>query len=141
MNHLRLVAGILFGLLVIIVAVQNYQPFSTAVTFRIDLIFFHYETPAMTVYLVAVITFLIGLICSGLYGMIERYRLNKRIKVLMSAAKEKDKNIILGLETLGEFDRRMATIPSTDQTKIMQILVDRNKARWVEKDNNVLKIL
>ncbi|MBN2335873.1 hypothetical protein JXL21_09965 [Candidatus Bathyarchaeota archaeon] len=60
---------------------------------------------------------------------------------LHQAAKEKDKNIILGLETLGEFDARMATIPSTDQSKIMQILVDRNKARWVEKENNVLKIL
>ena len=60
---------------------------------------------------------------------------------LHQAAKEKDKNIILGLETLGEFDARMATIPSTDQTKILQILVDRSKARWVEKDNNVLKIL
>ena len=65
MNHLRMIVVIFFILLVIIVAVQNYQAFSNTVTFRINLIFVDWESSAMSMYFVAVITFLVGLLIAG----------------------------------------------------------------------------
>lgn len=52
-----------------------------------------------------------------------------------------DKSIIFGLDALREVDERMVFIPKSDQIKIMQTAVDQDKARWMEKENQVLKIL
>jgi len=93
MNHVRAIGVILFVLLVIIVAVQNYQAFSTAVTFKINLVFFRWESSEMSLYFVAIITFLIGVICAGAYGITERFRLKKQVKVLTRDARERDKEL------------------------------------------------
>ncbi len=93
MRHLRGIVVILFILLVIVVAVQNYQAFSTPVSFRVNLVFFQWESAAMSLYLVAVITFLIGVIASGCYGIAERFRLKKQIQALVKEAKEKDNEL------------------------------------------------
>ena len=93
MNHLRMIVVILFILLVIIVAVQNYQAFSNTVTFRVNLIFLNWESYPMSMYFVAVITFLVGVLAAGIYGITERFRLKKQIKKLTRDAKEKDKEL------------------------------------------------
>jgi uncharacterized integral membrane protein len=104
MNHLRMIVVVLFILLVIIVAVQNYQAFSNTVTFRVNLIFFNWESSAMSMYFVAVITFLVGVLAAGIYGMTERFRLKRQIKNLTKDAREKDKelNSLRNLPVTGE---------------------------------------
>ncbi len=104
MNHLRMIVVVLFILLVIIVAVQNYQAFSNTVTFRVNLIFFNWESSAMSMYFVAVITFLVGILAAGFYGITERFRLKKQIKILRKEAGEKDKelNSLRNLPVTGE---------------------------------------
>ena len=104
MNHLRMIVVILFILLVIIVAVQNYQAFSNTVTFRINLIFFKWESSSMSMYFVAVITFLVGVLAAGIYGMTERFRLKRQNKNLMRDAREKEKelNSLRNLPVTGE---------------------------------------
>ncbi|MCD6295878.1 MAG: LapA family protein [Deltaproteobacteria bacterium] len=104
MNHLRMIVVIFFILLVIIVAVQNYQAFSNTVTFRINLIFVDWESSAMSMYFVAVITFLVGILVAGIYGITERFHLKKRIKTLTKEAREKDKelNSLRNLPVTGE---------------------------------------
>ena len=62
MKHVRVVLIILFVLLIITVAVQNYTVMATKVTFRLNLLFFNHETPPMSLYLVVIIAFLLGVI-------------------------------------------------------------------------------
>ncbi len=93
MSHLKLVFVALFSLLVIVVAVQNHEAFGKTVTFRLDLLFFEYETSPMSLYFVAVITFLVGVLLTGLLGITERFRLRKEIGALKRMAREKDKEL------------------------------------------------
>ena len=93
MRHLRAIFVILFLLFVFIVAVQNYSVLTTPIKFRADLIFFEYETSGMPVALVAVITFAVGVILMGGYGMFERFRLKRQIKELARAAEQKDREL------------------------------------------------
>ena len=93
MIHLRAIFVILFVLLVIIVAVPNYPEFSKTVRFRLDLKFLEYETSEMSLYFVAVITFLVGVISSGVYGIVERFRLKTQIRSLTKEAGEKDEEL------------------------------------------------
>ena len=93
MNILRWMLVILFGLLIIVVVVQNHEPMSTAIKFRVNLMLFKGETAAMSLYLVAVITFCVGVILTGLYGITERFHLKRQIKELMREAKQKDNEL------------------------------------------------
>lgn len=93
MKNLRAIGIIVFVLVVIIVVVQNHQAMSTNVKFKADFFLFSFETGKMSVYLVTVIAFLVGVVFSGLYGMVERFRLKKRVKVLLRQIKEKDNEL------------------------------------------------
>lgn len=93
MKYVKSVILVLFILFVIIVAVENISSMSTTVQFRLDLVFWQYTSPAMSVYLVAIITFLLGLIVGGLLGISERFRLKRHIKGLKREAARKDEEL------------------------------------------------
>ncbi|NQU12567.1 MAG: LapA family protein [Desulfobacteraceae bacterium] len=93
MKNVKVILVILFLLLVVILAVQNYDALATPVTFKVNLGFFNYETSQMPLSLIAIITFLIGVLASGLYGITERLRLKRQIKSLMRDVREKDKEL------------------------------------------------
>ena len=93
MKHVRAVFMIVFMLIVIIVAVQNYKPMSTAVQFRVDFLFFQYQSVDMSLFLVVIIAFLLGVLLSALYGITERFRLKKQVRKLMKEGREKDKEL------------------------------------------------
>jgi len=93
MKHLRWIAVIIVLLLVVIVVVQNYESLATKVSFKVDLMFWNGETSKMPLSLVAIITFLIGVIFSGTYGMTERFRLKREIKNMRKDTKEMEKEL------------------------------------------------
>ncbi len=93
MKNVKVILVILFLLLVVILAVQNYDALATPVTFKVNLGFFNYETSQMPLSLIAIINFLIGVLASGLYGITERLRLKRQIKSLMRDVREKDKEL------------------------------------------------
>ena len=93
MNHLRIMVAVLFVVFIFILAVQNYDALSIPVKFKVNLVFFDYQSPEIPVSFVAVIAFLVGVISLGLYGMAERFRLKRRIKVLVKESKEKEKEL------------------------------------------------
>jgi len=93
MKNVKVILVILFLLLVVILAVQNYDALATPVTFKVNLGFFNYETSQTPLSLIAIITFLIGVLASGLYGITERLRLKRQIKSLMKDVREKDKEL------------------------------------------------
>ena len=93
MKHLRWIAVIIVMLLVVIVVVQNYESLITEVSFKVDLMFWSGETSSMPLSLVAIITFLIGVIFSGAYGMTERFHLKKEIRNIRKETKEMEKEL------------------------------------------------
>ena len=80
-------------LLVVIVIVQNHRAMSEQVAFKVDLGFIKYESSAMSLYFIVTIAFLFGVLVTGFYGIIERFRLKREIKTLVSASREKDKEL------------------------------------------------
>jgi putative membrane protein len=93
MKHVKALLIVLFVLLIIILAVENDAPMSTPVTFRIDLLFLEYKTAEMSLYVVVVVAFLVGIVFAGLYGMMERFRLRREIKTLEKEAGEREREL------------------------------------------------
>ena len=60
---------------------------------------------------------------------------------LYNKSKSLKRDIIYGLDTLGDIAPEMLEIPKKDIENIYQILVNSEKARWVEKDKLILKII
>lgn len=80
-------------LLVFILLVQNDAAFSTKVVLRANLYFSHYETPEINIYLISIISFILGVLVIWVYELIERHQLKKQIKRLKNELKEKDKEL------------------------------------------------
>lgn len=93
MRHLKVIIGSIFVFLVIVIAVQNYSAFSTSASFRIDLLFFRYETPQMSLYLIALIAFLSGVVFMGFFSLPERLRLKREIKRLNKEGRDREKEL------------------------------------------------
>ncbi len=94
MTHLKVILVIIISLMVIILVVQNDNAMSETVQFRINPILFEeIKTPEISIYLVMIIAFLFGVISTGIYGMIERFRLKSRIKILSGNLQDKDKEL------------------------------------------------
>ena len=94
MNIFKWMCMIFFGLFVLIVVVQNYESFSQSVTFRINLLFFKWHSPPITLYLVSCITFCIGVILTGFYSIFERFRLKRQIRSLKKELSRKEKELV-----------------------------------------------
>jgi uncharacterized integral membrane protein len=94
MKHIKALLVILLVVLVVIVAVENIPNLKTPVVFSIDLGFgIKRQTPDIPLAVVAVVTFLVGVISMGLYGITERFRLKRQIKILLKEVKEKEKEL------------------------------------------------
>ena len=93
MKHVKAIVVILFLLVVVIVAVQNYQALTTRINFKIDLLFFNAETAGLPVFLIAIITFLVGVFCIWVYGISERLDFRRQIKMLKKDVKDKEQEL------------------------------------------------
>mgnify|MGYP001317692539 CR=1 FL=1 len=94
MGHVKIVLGILIGLFVIIVVVQNIDSLNSKVELRVDpVIVEEMKWSEVTVYQMVLVAFLAGVLGTGLHGIIERYRLKKQIKVLARELQDKDKEL------------------------------------------------
>jgi len=94
MTHLKAIVFILIGLAVIVLVVQNNAAMSTTVKFRMNPYFFQERmTSDITLYEIVIVTYLIGVLSIGLYGIAERFRLKKRIKVLTRTLEEREKEV------------------------------------------------
>jgi hypothetical protein len=94
MTHLKAIIFILLGVAVIVLVVQNHAALSTTVKFRANPYFFQEKTTSdITLYEVVLVTYLLGVLSIGLYGIAERFRLKKRIKVLSRTLEEREKEV------------------------------------------------
>ena len=94
MAHLKFILVILIGLGMVILAVQNHAAMSTTVQFRISPVFWGEMTSGqVSVYQVAIMAFLFGVLLTGSYGMVERFRLKRQIKRAKKELQDKDKEL------------------------------------------------
>ena len=93
MKHLKFMVAIVIMLLVVVLIAENLAALSTAVVFQIIFFSIRLQTAEMPLYYVLPITFLFGVLITGLYGIRERYHLTKEIKSLMAESKAKDKEL------------------------------------------------
>ena len=93
MKHLRFIVAIILMLLVVILIVENHEALSTNVVFKIHLLSLDYQSPSLSVYYIVTIAFLFGVLVSGLYGIVERFRLKKEIRIISKELQDKDQEL------------------------------------------------
>ena len=92
-NIIKGIIGILLILLATILIVQNYEQLSKTLILKVDLKLWAWETPPMFVYLVMIIVFLLGVFMAGFFGIVERFKSKKTIRVLTKENREKDREL------------------------------------------------
>ena len=93
MKHVKFMLAIILMLVVVILIVQNHEALSTKVSFRVSFFSYNVQSSMMSVYYIITISFLFGVIISGTYGIIERFRLMKALKSLRAESQEKEREL------------------------------------------------
>ncbi len=94
MKHItKAIMIVLLMLLVIIIIVQNQQELSKTLALKVDFLFWEHETPKMAFYLVLIISFLLGIFIASFFGMVERFKLKKKIRLVSKENREKDREL------------------------------------------------
>ena len=93
MKHMKFIISLLLMLLAIILIVENLEQLSKTLILKVDLKLWDWETPPMFVYLVMIIVFLLGIFMAGFFGIVERFKSKKTIRVLTKENREKDREL------------------------------------------------
>ncbi|MDY7035930.1 MAG: LapA family protein [Thermodesulfobacteriota bacterium] len=93
MKHLKFILAIILMLFAVILLVENHEAMSTKVIFKIDLLFLEFISSNISLYVIVTVAFLSGVLISGLYGILERFRLKRQIKALITTSRDKDKEL------------------------------------------------
>jgi uncharacterized integral membrane protein len=94
MGHVKVILGILIGLFIVIVAVQNNDTMSKKVQLRVNpVVMEEKRTGDVSLYQLVLVSFLVGVLGTGLHGIVERFRLRRRIKTLTRELQDKDKEL------------------------------------------------
>jgi hypothetical protein len=94
MAQVKAIILVLVGLLIVVAIVQNNQAMSTDLTFRFNpLLLPEWKAAGVSVYQVAFIAFFLGVVIVGSFGLIERFRLKKKIKGLSKELERKDREL------------------------------------------------
>ena len=94
MAQVKAVILILIGLVVVVAIVQNNTSMSTDLTFRFNpLVLPEWKSTGVSVYQVTFIAFFLGVVIVGFFGLVERFRLKKRIKALSKELDRKDREL------------------------------------------------
>jgi uncharacterized integral membrane protein len=79
--------------LVVIIIVQNFQALTTPVSFKIDLLFYNFQSSNIPLSLIALAAFFFGLVAAGLQGIFERMSLKRDIRFLKKELEMKEKEV------------------------------------------------
>ena len=94
MAQVKAIILILIGLVIVVAIVQNNPSMSTPLTFRFNpLLLPEWTSSGVSVYQVTFIAFFLGVVIVGFFGLIERFRLKKKIKVLSKELERKDREL------------------------------------------------
>ena len=93
MKHVKFMLAIVLMLVVVILVVQNHEAMSTKVSFRVSFFSHSLQSSMMSVYYIITISFLFGVLVSGTYGIIERFRLMKALKLLRKSSQQMEREL------------------------------------------------
>lgn len=94
MAQLKAVIIVVVGLVIVVAFVQNNQAMSTDLTLRFNpLLLPEWKSSTVSVYQVTFIAFFLGVVIVGFFGLIERFRLKKKIKTLSKELERKDREL------------------------------------------------
>ena len=93
MKHMKFIISLLLMLLAIILVVENLEQLSKTLILKVDLLFWVHETRPMALYLVIIMVFLLGIFVASSYGIFERFKLKKRIRLISKENREKDREL------------------------------------------------
>ena len=93
MKHIKAIIAILLMLLAVVLIVENLAQLSQKLTLQVDLYFWEWKTEPMSFYFVIIIVFLLGILIASFYGIFERFKLKKEIKIISKENREKDKEL------------------------------------------------
>lgn len=83
MAQVKAIVLILVGVVIVVAIVQNIQAMSTSLTFRFNPFFLEeWQAEGVSVFQVTLIAFFLGALIVGIFGIVERFRLKKKIKAL-----------------------------------------------------------
>ena len=111
MKQIKVLITILFLLLIVVLSVQNYAALTTKISFKLNLLFFDYQTGDLSIFLIAVVTFLLGVVITWLFGLSERMGHKRQIKTLMKDVKNNE----MELNSLRNLPVTTENIPSEDE--------------------------
>ena len=90
MKQIKVLVVILFLLLIVVLSVQNYAALATKINFKANLLFLNYQTADLSIFLIAVVAFLFGVVVIWLFGFSERISLKRQIRDLMKDVKNNE---------------------------------------------------
>ncbi len=93
MKHIKAIISIVLMLLAVVLIVENLAQLSQKLTLQVDLYFWAWKTEPMAFYFVIIIVFLLGILIASLYGILERFKLKKEIRIISKEKREKDKEL------------------------------------------------
>ena len=93
MKHVKYLFMIFIFLFIFILLVENNEAFSTKIILKADFKIGKFETPELNIYLISIISFVLGVIIIWVYDLLERIQLRKQIKRLKKESMEKDKEL------------------------------------------------
>jgi len=93
MRYLKFIFSVVIVLLIITIIVENNETLSTTVHFNFNMFTIHYQTNEISIYYIAAVPFLLGVLITVAYGIFDRFRLKRRVKDLYKIIREKDKEL------------------------------------------------
>ena len=93
MKYIKFLVYALIIFVIVVLLVQNHEAFNTKVIFRANLLFGNYESPEISIYLISAIAFVLGMVITWVYFLLERLQLRKQIKRLKNESRKKDSEL------------------------------------------------
>ena len=136
MKQVKALIIILFLLLIVVLSVQNYAALTTKISFKAHLLFLNYETAGLSIFLIAVVTFLFGVLVTWLFGLSERMTFKRQIKALMKDVKNNEmelnslRNLPVTTADMSSDDEMNPTTPP-HQPMIMRPRLNSKTSDWM----------
>ena len=92
MKYLKFLLLIIVFIAALILLNQNHEAFNTKVIFKLTLAN-TYETPEITIYLIAFVAFIIGVLITLPFLFFDRIKLKKQINRIKNESREKDEEL------------------------------------------------
>lgn len=93
MKHIKFLFSVFVVFGVVVLLVQNHEAFNTKVVLKANFLIDNYESTEISLYLISSIAFILGVIITWVYNLLERFQLKRQISALKNEAKEKDKEL------------------------------------------------